>query len=305
MFYLFSALQLLGLVIEKKSIEWLTNRLGCTYFKLQKFIELDVRREAIRYSWDRKAPIYEPKRYQEHYFLNDFDDLYTRFLHRSYKQVTTAAEQDRRERLERGEQCPPTCSDEQAAYEKQLFGDFVPHKVARRIRDTVKFSTMLACRAPELNIDPQSKDLLDEDDAHKCRIYGNRGKGLRRERIARTANYSEGHTLYDYESIKVLRDHKISQLEKILKTAVDFKYRVSLGKGARIAIESFILLAFMMSLVYKSNIFSIVYLVFIVRYMTAGIRKMDVIIRINWYMGVAIITQYALIVVNLTCLSSP
>lgn len=74
-FYLISALQLVGLLLEKRAIDWLTNRWGCTYFKLQKFCELDIRREAIRYSWERKAPIYEPRRYEEHYFLNDFNDL--------------------------------------------------------------------------------------------------------------------------------------------------------------------------------------------------------------------------------------
>jgi hypothetical protein len=38
---------LAGLFIEKQAINWLTNRWGCTYNKLQKFIELDLRHEAI------------------------------------------------------------------------------------------------------------------------------------------------------------------------------------------------------------------------------------------------------------------
>jgi hypothetical protein len=83
--YIISAMILFGLVIEKKSIEWLTNRFGCTYFKLQKFIELDMRREAMRYNWDNKAPVYEPRRYKENYFLSDFETLYNRFKHRDYK----------------------------------------------------------------------------------------------------------------------------------------------------------------------------------------------------------------------------
>lgn len=118
--------------------------------------------------------------------------------------------------------------------------------------------------------------------------------------------YSEDYTMYDYESLKVLRDYKIEQLEVILKKAVDFKYRVSLGKGARIAIESTILLCFMLSLVIKANIFSLVYLAFIIRYMTASVNsKMLVLMRINTYMGFFIFIQYALILINLTCITSP
>ena len=33
----------IGIVIEKMSISWLNNRMGCTHYRLQKFIELDVR----------------------------------------------------------------------------------------------------------------------------------------------------------------------------------------------------------------------------------------------------------------------
>jgi hypothetical protein len=32
-----------GIVIEKLSISWLNNRMGCTHYRLQKFIELDIR----------------------------------------------------------------------------------------------------------------------------------------------------------------------------------------------------------------------------------------------------------------------
>ena len=31
---------------------------------------------------------------------------------------------------------------------------------------------------------------------------------------------------YDYESIKVTREHKVESLKNILKDAVDFKYRI-------------------------------------------------------------------------------
>jgi hypothetical protein len=38
----------IGMIIERYSIEWLKNRFGCTHSRLQKFIELDMRREALR-----------------------------------------------------------------------------------------------------------------------------------------------------------------------------------------------------------------------------------------------------------------
>jgi fatty acid desaturase len=42
-YYFPMAAMFFGLIIEKQAINWLTNRHGCTYFKLQKFIELDTR----------------------------------------------------------------------------------------------------------------------------------------------------------------------------------------------------------------------------------------------------------------------
>jgi len=53
-FYITFALLLIGLSIEKQAINWLKDRSGCTYPRLQKFVELDVRRAAIRYSWDKR-----------------------------------------------------------------------------------------------------------------------------------------------------------------------------------------------------------------------------------------------------------
>jgi hypothetical protein len=34
----------IGLICERYAINWLTNRMGCNYNKLQKFIELDLRK---------------------------------------------------------------------------------------------------------------------------------------------------------------------------------------------------------------------------------------------------------------------
>lgn len=68
-------LLLAGLAIERVAINWLENRFGCTHFKLQKFIELDERREAIRSDWDIVNPVYDVERYRKHYFRTDFNDL--------------------------------------------------------------------------------------------------------------------------------------------------------------------------------------------------------------------------------------
>lgn len=70
---------IVGLIIERQCINWLKNRNGCTYFRVQKYIELDQRREAIRYSWEKCPPAYEPEKYKEHYFLSDWDDIEKRF----------------------------------------------------------------------------------------------------------------------------------------------------------------------------------------------------------------------------------
>jgi hypothetical protein len=66
---------MIGLIMERQSINWLKNRFGCTHFKLQKFIEVDNRREGLRYNWEINAPKYDIENYRKHYFLNDFDDI--------------------------------------------------------------------------------------------------------------------------------------------------------------------------------------------------------------------------------------
>ena len=45
-------------------------------------------------------------------------------------------------------------SKEQQAYEQKLFGDFIPPKIAKRLYDTITFSVKLACRCPDLKLDP-------------------------------------------------------------------------------------------------------------------------------------------------------
>jgi hypothetical protein len=116
---------IIGLVFERSAITWLTNRFGCTYFRLQKFIELDMRREAIREEakraknkWDYPHPEYSIERYKKHYFYTNFDDLKEKFK---------------------------TMSEGSS--------NFIPYREALRIRDSIKFSIMLDCGAPEIGAD--------------------------------------------------------------------------------------------------------------------------------------------------------
>jgi len=71
-----------GILFEKFSISWLKNRHGCTHYRLQKFIELDMRREALRGSkWgDGILPAYDINHYKKHYFLNDYDKLMCKIM---------------------------------------------------------------------------------------------------------------------------------------------------------------------------------------------------------------------------------
>lgn len=63
-----------ALVFEKQCLNWLTNRNGCTTFNLQKFIELDIRRDSLRYNWlNPKYCKYSIDNYEKHYFNNDFE----------------------------------------------------------------------------------------------------------------------------------------------------------------------------------------------------------------------------------------
>ena len=115
-----------GSVIEKQCINWLTNRFGCTYYRLQKYIELDMRREGLRSknNWEVNNPKYDIERYRKHYFYSDFEFLKSKFEKNSEE------------------------------------NDFIPHKVAVRIKDTIKFSVMLDSGAPGVGDDVQTQKLI-------------------------------------------------------------------------------------------------------------------------------------------------
>lgn len=74
-----------ALVLERTSINWMLNRFGCTYNKIQKFIEIDLRKEAVSNpeKWLKIPPKYNIKRYKNHYFHDDYEYLEKGFLQSS------------------------------------------------------------------------------------------------------------------------------------------------------------------------------------------------------------------------------
>jgi len=80
----------------------------------------------------------------------------------------------------------------------------------------------------------------------------------------------------------VLREHKITCLEKALEANVDRKYKISLAKGGQLVLECFIMLILMFSLLLKSNLFSVAYLVFLIRFATAR-NKTELLVRFQAY----------------------
>ena len=98
-----------ALVFEKQCLNWLENRNGCTHFNLQKYIELDLRRDSLRYNWlNPRYCKYDIENYRKHYFANDFDQLKERILNNISEN-------------------PDIRLDE---YGREKIGDFVPVRVA-------------------------------------------------------------------------------------------------------------------------------------------------------------------------------
>lgn len=70
------------------------------------------------------------------------------------------------------------------------------------------------------------------------------------------------------------------------------------------AFETIILLILMVSIVLKANIFSVIYLIFILRYVTSK-AKTHLLVRMAMYVSVCLACQYFLFMLNLTAQTSP
>ena len=62
----------MGFILERNAINWLTNRHGLTYNRLQKCIELELRRKSIDENWEVQPPRYSIDHYKSFYYGDDF-----------------------------------------------------------------------------------------------------------------------------------------------------------------------------------------------------------------------------------------
>ena len=108
----------------------------------------------------------------------------------------------------------------------------------------------------------------------------------------------------DYESIPILKKYKINCLESILKDQINRKYKISFYKGIQMVLETMVLFVLMLSICMKANIFSIVYLIFIIRYITSK-AKTQLLVHIVVYITICFLMQYFLFLLNLTSEISP
>jgi len=103
----------------------------------------------------------------------------------------------------------------------------------------------------------------------------------------------------DYETVPVLKQHKINALLAILKEAVDRKYKISWYKGMQLFMESMIIFLLTISLVAKANIWSVVYLLFIFRFSCTR-NKTNLMVRQCSYLCISLFLQYLLFFLNMT-----
>ena len=97
----------MGFILERNAINWLTNRHGLTYNRLQKCIELDLRKKSIDENWEVQPPRYSVEHYKSFYYGNDFRYLRYRFCE-------TDEESERQRKLN----------------QKEQIRDYIPYKVA-------------------------------------------------------------------------------------------------------------------------------------------------------------------------------
>ena len=108
----------------------------------------------------------------------------------------------------------------------------------------------------------------------------------------------------DYEEVPLFQQYKVEQLRRNIRENVDFKYKISLYKGIQLFLESAVQFLLMFSIVMKANVYSLIYLIFIIRYITTRTRT-ELLVKVNAYMSLIFVVQYVLYLINLTALTSP
>ena len=109
---------------------------------------------------------------------------------------------------------------------------------------------------------------------------------------------------YDYESYPILRNHKINLVEMMLKSFIDRKYKISFMKGMMLLMEQSVLLITVITMIIKANMYSFIYFIFVIKYFKSQ-SKVFLLVRMNYYIALIFIIQYATFLFNLTSGTSP
>lgn len=99
-------------------------------------------------------------------------------------------------------------------------------------------------------------------------------------------------------------DKKLAAAEEIVVDGLKRKYRIKLASGFKIVLEQFCLMLLLVSCAYKSNIVSLVYLLFMFIYINLKNKTTGIIILV-YILGFFLIGQYFLTLSNLTSANSP
>lgn len=108
----------------------------------------------------------------------------------------------------------------------------------------------------------------------------------------------------DFESIDVLKNYKLKVFEKIIRHSVDRKYKISFYKGVQMVLETLVLLILMISVCMKANMFSIIYVLFICKYLLSP-AKTQLMVHATFIISFCFISQYFLYLLNLANNTSP
>jgi hypothetical protein len=130
-------------------------------------------------------------------------------------------------------------------------------------------------------------------------------KRVKRTSPRRRSGYSETSVAmdeYGEDTINVNAEEP-DELKEELKKWLKKKYKIKVLNGVKILLEDFILLMLLISCVYRDNIFSLVFLIAIVFYMSR--RKVKTMVKIAFIIGGVMVITYALALSNLHTNNNP
>lgn len=89
-----------------------------------------------------------------------------------------------------------------------------------------------------------------------------------------------------------------------IRESIERKYKISFHRGVQIAFETLIILILMISVVLKSNVLSLIYMLFIFRFLTSS-KNSVLFVHLAVFISITFVLQYFLLVVNLIDRISP